>query len=133
MTVAAPLSHVPVAELRDVWPKIRDHVSWISERTSQPWIAEDVYHEILVGNAYLWMTPDRESFVVLQVQVAPYTRDLHVWLASNQAEANAAAYWPQLLAIGREALCNRVEFESPRRWERAVPGLTVRHLYSQAT
>ncbi len=130
MSDVGTLSIVLGGELRTVWPTIREQIEGIASTCSEPWIAEDVYHEILSGNAYLWMTEDRDAFVVLTVQAAPYTRDLHVWIASNQAEARAADYWPQLRAIAAGAKCNRLMFESPRRWERAVPALQVRFLYS---
>ena len=127
---AGTLAMIPQSDLRRVWPQVRDRMQAIADRDGEPWIAEDVYQEIIVGNAYLWATDDLGGFVVLVIRAAPYTRDLHIWIGCENTEANAAAYWPQLLAIASEAGCNRIMFESQRRWDRALPGLTARRIYS---
>ncbi|HEX8418817.1 MAG TPA: hypothetical protein VF638_02255 [Sphingomonas sp.] len=133
MTDIGTLELIPAAEIRAVWPDVRDRIAGIAEACGEPWIADDVFHEILVGNAYLWGTADLGCFVVLMVEATAYSRDLRVWIASEETDARAAEYVPQLQAIASEAQCNRVIFDSPRRWERALPGVTVRYSYSFET
>jgi len=114
------------ADLRPAWIDVRDRVEALS--ADQPWIPEDVFHELLMGTAHLWTTPDREGFVVLQVLASPYEKDLHVWLAHNRTDASAAEYWEQLKEIARENGCTRLVFGSARiAFKRAIPGLQVRH------
>lgn len=127
------LTMIPAADVRAVWPSVRDRVSAIAAATGEGWVVEDVFHEIIVGNAFLWATEDLGCFVVLQIDQRPYQRSLFVWIASEETEARAADYVPQIQDIGRENGCQRVVFESPRRWDRALPGLTVRHIYSFGT
>lgn len=125
------LSIVSAGELRRFWPLVRDRIASLCAATNEPWLPEDVYHELLTGASHLWITPRADGFVVLSIMVAPYTRDLHVWIACNDTVARAAEFWPQLREIASAHSCNRLMFESPRRWERAIPGLTVRHIYSE--
>lgn len=126
---AEPLSMVTQAELRAVWPRLRARIDALGAR--EPWVAEDVFHEILVGNAYLWTTPDRTSgFVVLQVLAAPYEKALHVWIADNETAGRCGNYAEQLRAIARDNGCTRWCFETERlAFGRAIPGLQVRHLF----
>lgn len=112
------------------WPLVRDRIAAIAARDGEPWIAEDVFFDIRRGSAYLWATEDFGGFVVLTIQEAPYARDLHIWIGCEDTEANVADYWPQLLEIAAENRCKRIFFESQRRWDRALPGLTARRIYS---
>lgn len=128
--MTARFEHIPASALRIVWPMVRDRIVALSAATAEPWEAGDVLDELMVERAELWTTPQAETFVVLCVAEAPYTRDLHVWIACNDAMDRAAEFLPQVLAIGAGHGCKRLVFESPRRWERALPGATVRHLYT---
>lgn len=122
---------VPATEFRAVWPEVRDRVDALL--VDDPAVQEDVFHEILVGNAYLWTTADRSGFVVLQILATAYSRDLHVWLCHNGTGAPATAYLPQLLELARDERhgCSRVTFRSSRRgFERLLPGVQVEYHYS---
>lgn len=131
--MTAPLLiHVGPSDLRRIWPMIRERVAGIAVATGEPWIAEDVYAEIAAGTAWLWATDDLGCFIVIQIGVATYSRDLVVWVASEETDARAADFLPQVQVMARECGCTRVVFNSPRRWDRALPGLTVRHQYSFA-
>lgn len=130
MTEVAPaLSIVPPTELRAVWEIIRDRLADLALDAGDGWMVEEVYVEIIQGNAHLWITEDAEGFVVLTVLAAPWGRDLHVWIACNETMNRAADYWEQLKEIARDNGCSRCMFESSRRWERAIPELTCRHLF----
>lgn len=134
MTEKALLSVIPAAEVRAVWPHLRERLEHVITRNAESWLVEDVYLAIMRGEAYLWATEALGCFVVLQVQVSSHgARDLHVWIASEETDLRAVDYMEQIRHIGQEAQCDRVTFESPRKWGRALPGLTVRYLYSFET
>lgn len=129
---AEPLSKVQFDELRHVWPKVRPQLQALREEHGEPWLPEDVFHEILMGGTHLWTTPADDGFVVLQVLLTPYSKDLHVWIACNRTAARAADYWEQLKTIAADNDCNRLIFGSPRKgWERAMPHLRVRYVLSE--
>jgi hypothetical protein len=121
---------VVLEQLRPTWAKVRDRVAEISERWSQPWIADDVFHELLVGNAHLWALEDCSGFMVLRVFATAYERTLHVWIADNASEARIADYLEQVRAIAEDNGCSRITWESDRRYHRALPGVRVAYAYS---
>jgi hypothetical protein len=128
---AAMLEPIPVKAVRTVWPLIRSRLENLQTRFNETWVPEDIFHEILSGNAYLWTTPLAVGFVVLQIHSSPYERDLHVWIACNSTQAHAGEFMPQLVEIAADHQCNRVTWESGRKgWDRAVPSASVRYLYS---
>lgn len=130
MTDAPELILVPAEDFRATWRSIRPRLEELAIDHEETWIAEDVFHEILTGNASLWATADLDGFVVLQVLTTPHSRDLHVWIASNETLAKAPDFWQQLRDIGSKAECRRITFESPRRgFQRTMPHLRVRYLY----
>ena len=91
---------------------------------------EDVFHEIMCRNAHLWALDDLSGFVVLHVHVSAYEKSLHVWICCNDSGNRIAQYFDQIKGIAAENECQRVTFDSPRRYERALPGLKVRYTYS---
>lgn len=122
---------VALGELRHTWATIRDRLQAMSDRYNEPWIAADVFHEILVGNSQLWALEDHSGFVVTRLFASAYERTLHVWIAHNDSEAKIAAYWPQILAIAETNDCARVTWESPREgYVRALPNVQRRYSYS---
>lgn len=125
------LSIVDAQSLRSVWPDVRERVAALSAAANEPWIADDVFHEILVGNAYLWVNEGCKGFIVVSILAAPYVRDLHVWIACNDDdETRGSDYVSQLKEIAQSANCSRVIWESPRGgWAREVPEAEIRHLF----
>lgn len=128
--MTARFEHIPLAGLQFVWPMVRRRIVALAAATNEPWEAGDVLDELMLGRAELWTTPHAETFLVLCVSEAPYTRDLHVWIACSEAQNRAREFLAQVLEIGAERGCDRMVFESPRRWERELPGIQVRHLYT---
>lgn len=116
-------------EIRSAWPAIRPRLAALAERTSEPWMPEDVFHLLVMGTARLFATDDLGCFIVVQIDEQPWGRSLVVWIASEETDARASDYIEQVRDIARAGDCHRVTFSSPRRWERALPGLTVRHEY----
>lgn len=116
--------------LRHTWAAIRDRVAAISDEFNEPWLADDVFHELLTKNANLWALDDLSGFLVLRLFATQYERQLHVWLCWNGSEPTIAAYLEQLKGIAAANDCDRLTFESPRKYHRALPGLRVRYAYS---
>lgn len=130
MIQAPLLLPVPAENLRHVWRVIRDRVDSISTKQNQPWVADDVFHEILLGNSHLWALADNSGFVVLRLFVSAYERVLHVWICSNSSGQPIADYLDQIKGIAKANDATRVTFESPRRYQRALPGLQTTYCYS---
>ena len=130
MSLVQPLIMRKASEASALWPHIRPALEALLERQPDAWLPEHVFHEIMLGTSYLWTTPDLCGFVVLQVRVSPYARDLHVWIACNGTDARAGDFFPQLKAIAAEQDCTAVTFESGREgFGRAIPELEGRYLY----
>lgn len=124
------LELIPAEVVRVVWPEIKDRMAALAEEYGDGWIAEDVFVELVTGGAYLWSTPQLAGFVVLTILVAPWGKDLNVWVADNETRTNAAVYWEQLKQIARDNNCTAVVFESGREgFARAIPSLSVRYRY----
>jgi hypothetical protein len=127
------LTHRPLAEARLLWPEVRAELERVRVRYGESWIPDDMWHEIALGVASLHAAGEPgalEAFVILQVATRVYDRSLHIWSAAEQTTARAADYWPQIMAIAADNNCTRVTIETPRRWERVLPGANVRYLYS---
>lgn len=126
------LRRVEPDELRFAWHAIRDRVADLAAKSGSDWIADDVFHEILIGEGHLWVTPEYGGFVVLQIRASGYTRELYVWIACNETQARARDYWPQLMELARFNKCRRTIFDSTRRgFERHMPNLKVMYSYSE--
>jgi hypothetical protein len=130
MIVAPLLLPVTFPQLRGVWSVIRDRIDRIAIDLKQPWVSEDVFHEILSGNAHLWALADNSGFVVIRLFATAYERTLHVWICSNHSGPKIVDYLDQIKGIAAANDCERVTFESPRRYQRALPGVKATYSYS---
>lgn len=124
---------VPVApnELRGAWAIVKDRVARIASKLKEPWVPEDVFCELLTGNSSLYLADDNSGFVVLRVFATAYQRSLFVWICWNDAGENRCLdYLPQLMDIAVGNGCSKIDWESPRKWQRALPGVRTRFAYS---
>ena len=128
--IAPTLFPVAPDQLRASWKEIRDRIDKLSIDLVQPWMPEDVYHEILTGNAHLWALADLSGFVVLRLFASNYERVLHVWICCNASSHRMVDYLEQIKGIAEANDCARVTFESPRRYHRALPGVKATYSYS---
>jgi hypothetical protein len=129
--MTAILMHVPTERVREYWPQIRARVEELSQLPGEPWIAEDVYHELLLGGTHLFTTLDVRGFIVTQIRSNPYSRQMHVWLASNEGSDWTPEFFEQLKDIARANDCGSITFVSDRTgWKRALPGIRAQTLYS---
>lgn len=125
------LIFVPQPELRRVWPNVREALAKLSEADRHEWIPEDVYRELSVGGTYLFTSPDFRAFLITQILVSPYARELHVWAASNEWAGDRLDFFAQLKSIAAENECTRITWNSDRTgWERAIPGVRATTRYS---
>jgi hypothetical protein len=133
--VSEPATLLPFdyAQRREAWPIIRARLAALAARTGEPWMPEDVFHLTTMGQAFLWASEDLSAFIVTQVDEQPWGRSMVIWIGSEETDARASDYMDQLRAIAAASNCSRVTFTSPRRWKRALPGLTVRYEYSFET
>jgi hypothetical protein len=124
------LTMVLPQDARAAWPHVRDQIAEIARACGERWIAEDVFFQLGAGGAYLWTLDDFSGFLVIQIVVEPYGRELHCWICYNKSGEPPIAYWDQLLEIAREQNCVAITFENDRKgFQRAIPGLQVRYLY----
>lgn len=118
---------VPIDQLRVTWPRARQAIDDIRQRTDQPWLVEDVYAELLTGQALLLMRDDETAFAVVKRDAQQYSRGpvLLVWLAwSEQGSTDILADQEWIRQLARELGCKQLAFESPRAgWERRAPAL----------
>jgi hypothetical protein len=124
---------LPVAteDVRHVWPQIRDRVAKLVGDLGEPCLPEDVYFELARGGTYLWTTDDVRGFIVVQVLVNPYSRTLHVWMASSEKGDWSPAVFDQIKAIATDNKCGFITFASDRTgWKRALRGIRATTLYT---
>jgi hypothetical protein len=125
------LMHAPPGSLRWVWPHIRDRVTELSNLPGEDWLPEHVFHEIMEGGTQLFTTEDFSGFLVTQILVSPYSRKLHVWIASNVGDGDRGDFFEQLKSIAAENNCDTITFVSDRAgWKRVFPGVRATTLYS---
>lgn len=123
--------HVPPTALKSIWPELRERVAEISRLPGEDWLPEHVFFEIMDGRTHLFTTPDFRAFLVTQILVSPYSRKLHVWIASNVGDGNRGDFFEQLKSIAAENNCDTITFVSDRTgWKRALPGVRATTLYS---
>ncbi len=124
-----PLMKVEQSALVDVWGALVDRIAAVAE--GQPWNALHAGQAILSGAAELWVTASLSGFVIVTVISEPWQKQLFVWVACNEIEANAAAYLPQIKQIAKRHGCEVVQFFSKRKgFRRVIPDADVSFVYS---
>lgn len=122
---------VSLKNLRRVWPLIRDRVQVLSELPGEDWLVEDVFHELMAGGTHLFTTAGFRGFLVAQILASPYSRKLHVWIASNVGGGERSDFLWQLKSLAAENDCDTITFVSDRTgWKRAFPEARATTLYS---
>lgn len=125
------LTLTPPDGVRRVWPQIRDRIDAVRIACSEQWFTEDVFNALVGAQAFLWGTDDLSGFLIVQLPEQPFGRELHCWIVCNGTDEPPLAYWEQLREMAAECGCCRITFENDRKgFQRAIPGLRVRYLYS---
>lgn len=127
MTLLVP---VPVRNLREHWPRVRDGLAKIQERApDNGWIAEDIYHAIRAGSVYLYLIADR-GFLVAQILPGDDGAGLlFVWLIHGDLLPVQDELQRELEMLGRTLGVARIRFGSPRRWDAFGWGRLIGYVY----
>jgi hypothetical protein len=108
--------------LHDVWDFVREGLLKVSEKATDGWIPEDVYHSLKSGISSLHLEYVDEKpvgFVVLNVVSDFRGKKLFIWVAYS-VEGNAVErHENELIEMARQVGCKRIAFESTRKgWEK---------------
>jgi hypothetical protein len=120
------MRYIQPNELRNWWNWVRPGLEKIKEKSTEPWIPEDVYADCYSQNSMLWvlLRHDRPvAFMVLQ----PLGDTLHVWCAFAYEEDCLLEGWENVQRIAKEGGATKVTFDSNRRgWDRTAKKLGFR-------
>lgn len=123
---------VPPADVRRQWPVVHPMVQAVRERCNSNWIPEDVYAALQSQMALLHIAHDDDGDVcgclVTQKKDDWGEPHLFVWVCFHRhANRTIADYWPEVQKLAKALGFNRIRFESPREYARALP---IKPLYS---
>lgn len=120
---------IPPADLRRVWPKVREGLDLMP---AEDWIPEDVFHLIKSGDSALYVGHNESGyagFFVLRRLVGEFDGSvaLHCWLAHNVGDADVfAAAESYIRDVARNMGAVRITFGSPRKgWGKRYPLVTA--------
>jgi hypothetical protein len=117
--------HVPVSDLRGVWPCVRSNLLHILDKSPEDWIPEDVYTEIVTTRSLLFMAMENGHPVGGAV-VRPQGKTLLTWAAWGVHGLRDDAM-SGLREIARNLQCTELMFETKRRgWDKVAPKLGFR-------
>jgi hypothetical protein len=71
---------IPVNELRNWWPSVREGINKIKTKSPENWIPEDVYTDCFNQKAMLWVVLKNNHFFGFFI-LQPIEQELHVWAA----------------------------------------------------
>lgn len=80
------LTYAYVDDIRQIWPVVRPGIEQIIATNHEPFIAEDVFHAIMLGHAAMYVsyrkTGEYAGFSVLAPHQFPFVREpvLNLWL-----------------------------------------------------
>lgn len=137
MTFVPHLELLDAARIRLWWPTIREGVERASDYHLDGILPEDVFGALMAGNAgcYAGFHPENEhvmeAFIICRKIESFGKAELLIWLAWHPGTIGLAKdYWPQIEDIASELGCSRITIESPRPYDRAIPGaILAYHTY----
>ena len=122
----------PVApnKLREHWPRVKEGLDEIQRKAPDSgWIAEDVYHAIRAGHAFLVLIADK-GFLVHQILAGDDGRGLlFIWIIHGDLIEVKAELESELEAFGRSINVARIRWGSPRRWDAFGWGKLIGYVY----
>jgi hypothetical protein len=120
------MRYIQPQELRDWWHLIKPGLERIKEKSTEPWIPEDVYADCYSQNSMLWVlfrNGRPSSFVVLQ----PVGDTLHIWCAYGFEDGVLEEGFAQVEEIAKRGNATKITFDSNRAgWNRAAKRLGFR-------
>lgn len=111
---------IPVDELRNWWPSVRDGINKIKTKSPENWIPEDVYTDCFNQKAMLWVVLKDSHFYGFFI-LQPLGQELHVWAAwTLENDYQVVQKGLQFIKnMAREANVKYLTFSSHRPgWER---------------
>lgn len=101
-------------DIRAVWDEVRPGLEEIKARwpESNTWRCEDVYAEVVAGDAVLYKTED--GFAVCTIQTDRWTGvpDLFIWIAyspPDKAGGMLKKYWPGFIEVAKRLGCKGIQ------------------------
>ena len=118
--------YIQPLELRGVWHLIRPGLDKIKEKSTEPWIPEDVYADCFEQRSMLWMffKANRPvGFVVMQ----PAGDVLHIWCAYAMEDGCLEEAWQHVQSIAKQGNATALTFDSNRAgWNKMAKKLGFR-------
>lgn len=103
--------------IREVWDDIRPGLEAIKDMwpASNTWRPEDVYAEVVNGNAILYVTED--GFAVCAIETDRWTevKDLFIWIAYSYHDKPMGLlnkYWPSFIEVAGRLGCAGIQYGS---------------------
>ena len=100
--------------IRECWDEIRPGLESIKDRwpSSNTWRCEDVYAEVISGNAVLYRTED--GFAICTIETDRWTdqTDLFIWIAYSPADRGGGMlkrYWPSFIEVAKHLGCRGIQ------------------------
>ena len=116
-------------KLRDVWPIVRKGLEETISKAPGGWIPEDIYSEVLTGQAvlHLGIVEDHcRGFIVSKTLEGIRGKTLLIWVLYSDWNGRNILQdnMDEVSAWARNIGANRIQFQSPRRgWERVAESL----------
>ena len=122
----------PIApnKLREHWERVKQGLAEIQRRAPDDgWTAEDVYHALRSGSAFLVLIADK-GFLIHQVLPGDDGRGiLFVWIIHGDLIEVKQDLESELEAFGRSIGVARIRWASPRRWDAFGWGRLIGYVY----
>lgn len=82
------LKLVPINEIKDYWPEIKGGLDNLLLKAPDLWIPEDVYTELMLNKASLYIAGDDEllGFTILNTTIQYNILMLNIWIAVSFSE-----------------------------------------------
>jgi hypothetical protein len=117
------LVYVHPGDIHAFWPYVAPRLVKVKQKTEARWIPEDVYAALKANAASLHIAeegPNYVGFVVLQQRQDYDGKTLWVWVAYSDGPDVVEKCEPELVAFAKNIGAKRLEFSSPRKWERRL-------------
>jgi hypothetical protein len=122
-TSTTTLVYVHPGDIHAYWPYVAPRLVKVKAKTQARWIPEDVYAELKVKTATLHIVEEGQDylgFVVLQPRFDFDGKALWVWIAFSDGPDVVENCEPELVGYARNIGAKRLQFSSPRKWERRL-------------
>jgi hypothetical protein len=114
------MRYIQPNELRNWWNWVRPGLEKIKEKSTEPWIPEDVYADCYSQNSMLWVLLRHDRPVAFLV-VQPTPAVLHVWCAYAYEDGCLEEGFKELKDLAKQQGWSKLSFDSDRRgWDKVA-------------